>query len=239
MPIVCAPKGSVKSEIFGHNQTGPGPYMCIFIIIIDSEIQRIEPKGVGDFEVSIHRAFVGMTNNEDAFPGEQGDRRYLALRSDPHFSKLSVDNGRVPEEERDAFCAKFDKSKNDGELAYKFFEYCMLRDLNDFKLHLPSRTEMLKDMQKHTECALRSFLTAVKSGELDSGTFTPRSETTEEANHRANNEWAELNAFQLYEKLRALAKATDAETPITSQVSIGNKLKKYIRHYYLYCNINE
>ena len=272
MPIVCAPQGSVKSAIFGHNQTCPGPYMCIFGTyayklndieqltqkhntagmgklycvleeaspyrrahrasdklkdIIDSEIQRIEPKGVDDFEVSDHRAFVGMTNNEDAFPGEQGNRRYLALRSDPHFSKPSVDNGRVPEEERDAFCAKFDKLKNDDELAYKFFEYCMLLDLGDSKLHLPPRTEMLKDMQKHIECALRSFLAAVKSGEWGSGTFTPRSETDEEANQRANNELAELNAHELYEKFRTWAKATDAETSITTKVSLGIALKKY------------
>ena len=103
----------------------------------------------------------------------------------------------------------------------------MLLDLGDFKLHLPPRTEMLKDIQKHTECALRNFLTAVKSGEWGSGTFTPRSETTEEANQRANNEWAELNVFQLYEKFKSWAKATYAETLITTKVSLGIALKKY------------
>ena len=74
---------------------------------------------------------------------------------------------------------------------------------------------------------MRSFLTAVKSGEWGSGTFTPRSETDEEANQRANNELAELNAHELYEKFRTWAKATDAETSITTKVSLGIALKKY------------
>ena len=94
--------------------------------IVDSSTQRIEPKGVDDYEVKDHRAFVSLTNNMDAFPGEQGERRKLALDVNPHFSKLSVDNGMIDPIVRDEFCAKFDRLKNSDKVAYNFFEYCML-----------------------------------------------------------------------------------------------------------------
>ena len=88
--------------------------------IVDSFTQRIEPKGVDDYEVKDHRAFVTMTNNKDAFKGEQDDRHVFALDVNTHFSKLSVDEGLIDPIVRDEFCAKFDRVKNSDEVAYKF-----------------------------------------------------------------------------------------------------------------------
>ena len=283
--LVHGPPGSVKSAIFGSNQTGAGPYMRIYGTqayklndmqsltqkhntavngkfyctleeatpyrkahlasdklkdILDSSTQRIEPKGVDDFEVKDHRAFVSLTNNMDAFPGEQGDRRKLALDVNPHFSKLSVDNGQIEPTVRDEFCAKFDRLKNSDEVAYNFFEYCMLLDLSDFKLNLPPRTKMLKEMQEHTKCALECFLEAVASREhgcnkypYDAGYDASYAPAITEEQHaekeevRIRNKWTDLNATDLYGKFKEWKWKTDAETSIESSASFGIALKKY------------
>ena len=267
MPVVCGAPGSVKSAIFGTNQTGKGPYMRIYGAhgyklndiesllqkhntagmnklyccleeatayrkshrnsdklkdIIDSSTQRIEPKGVDDFEVNDHRAFSSCTNDADAYRGEQGDRRLFALYADPHFSNLAVQKGRIDAAERDAFCAKFNTVKNSDEVAYALFEYGMLMDLEAFTVHLPPVTEMLADLMDHTKCAVREFLVAVRTREWGCG--DPEFDDEE----RVVLRWTDVTPTRLYERFRAWKAATDIETPVASKVSLGKAIVRYV-----------
>ena len=241
-----------------HNTAGNGKFYCVLEEaspcrkahrapdklkdIIDSSSQRIEPKGVDDYEVRDCRAFVAMTNHKDAFPGEQGERRFLMLCANPHFSNFNVDSGLIDESTRDEFCAKFDALKNSNELAYDFFEYCMLLDLGNFKLHLPPQTEMLKEMQEHTKCALERFLKEVASREYGcdkepyaSYMFTLDFEHTaitdeeyaEKEEKRIRRKWADLKATDLYGKFKEWKSRTDAETSIESATAFGIAIKEY------------
>ena len=135
---------------------------------------RVIPKGVDAFHVPDHRLFVAMTQKEDAFPVERGDRRYMLNRGRKDYSQLEVDRGNLPEEEYKAFCTRLNRVAHSDEVAYAFFRLGMLADLSTFNVHAPVLTECKRERQQAGGCRIEHFLEDVASGEHEIfGDFLP------------------------------------------------------------------
>jgi len=168
----------------------------------------VELKGVDAIEMNDHRAFALCTNNRDSLKITPGARRFLCLEGSDFMSQKAVDEGRTDKLTRREYMAKLDKTKNDDEVAYAFFRYCMCLDLSDFAVSEPPRTELFREQQSHNECILKQFLEQVGSGEYPLLAEHVQGECT-------------LSAREVYERLRAFSHDTGAYMNLDSSIAVG------------------
>ena len=125
----------------------------------------VEIMNVSAVNKNDNRAFAMLTNNRDSLKVTDGARRFLCVEGNDDLSQKAVDDGRCDTETRREYMSKLDRTKNDDEVAYEFFKYCMTLDISDFHVGEPPRTALFEEQRQHNECAVKRFLTDVKSGE--------------------------------------------------------------------------
>ena len=65
-----------------------------------------------------------------------------SLEGNAELSQKAVDENRCDADTRHEYMAKLDRVKNDDEVAYAFFKFCMLLDLSGFRVDAPPRTAL-------------------------------------------------------------------------------------------------
>ena len=183
--------------------------------LITEGTMRVEPKGVNAFAVNDHRAFVLCTNNRDALKICPGSRRFLCLEAGDDLSQKAVDEGRMDKQVRQQYMSRLDDTKNDDEVAYAFFRYCMRLDLSHFHVGDVPRTELFREQRGHNECIVKLFLEQVKSGEhsIRRGFGMPNGADTFTAN-------------EIYDFLKTFSQETGLFMNIDSSISLGCVLSK-------------
>ena len=116
--------------------------------------------------------------------------------------------------------AKLDRVKNDDEVAYAFFKFCMLLDLSNFRVDAPPRTELFEEQRSHNECALKRFLLDVRSGAYP-------------LYSRPGDTWSErleghcfFTALELFRGLKVYMAETGAQTTVDSVMALGHAMSK-------------
>ena len=100
----------------------------------------VEIKNVNAVNKNDNRAFAMLTNNRDSLKVTDGARRFLCVEGNDELSQKAVDEGRCDMATRREYMAKLDRTKNDDDVAYDFFKYCMTLDLSNFHVGEPPRT---------------------------------------------------------------------------------------------------
>ena len=149
-----------------------------------------------------------------------GARRFLCLEGNDELSQKAVDEGRCDRETRREYMAKPDRTKNDEDVAYEFFRYCVLLDLSGFQVDEPPRTGLIEEQREHNECAFKRFLADVTSGayplEVKSGDFCVQ---------RLHGEH-KFTALELFGHLKRYKADTGAQTDIDSVMALGISLAR-------------
>jgi len=176
----------------------------------------VEIKNVNAVNKNDNRAFAMLTNNRDSLKVTDGARRFLCVEGNDELSQKAVDEGRCDMETRREYMAKLDQTKNDDDVAYEFFKYCMTLDLSSFHVGEPPRTEFFEEQRQHNECALKRFLLDVRSGE-----------------YPLRDQWLQplageqtLTALELLNHLKKYVAETGSSTSIESVMSLGHSLNK-------------
>ena len=183
--------------------------------LITEGTMRVELKGVNAFSMNDHRAFALCTNNRDSLKITPGARRFLCLEGSDALSQKAVDEGRMDRSTRLGYMAKLDATKNDDEVAYAFFRYCMRLDLTRFHVEEPPRTALFREQRSHNECAVKLFLEQVKSGE-----YPLRIDV-----ERARGEHL-FTALELFGHMKTFASETGATLSVESAKSFGHLISK-------------
>ena len=110
-------------------------------MITDGRV-TVEIKNLTSFCASDNKAFAMLTNNRDSLKVTDSSRRFLCCEGNDDLSEKAVHDGRCSQELRREYMAKLDRTKNDDEVAYAFFSYCMSLDLADFQVGEPPRTAL-------------------------------------------------------------------------------------------------
>ena len=166
-----------------------------------------------------HRAFAMLTNNRDSLKVTDGSRRFLCLEGSDELSKKAVDQGRCDPDTRHEYMSKLDRIKNDDEVAYAFFRYCMLLDLTDFRVDEPPETDLYKEQRSHNECALKRCLLDAAAGAY------PVYGHADFAAERLQGE-QRFTSHQLFAYLKKYMADTGAQSNIDSVMSLGHSLNK-------------
>ena len=180
--------------------------------------QRVELKHVNAFCVNDNRAFAMCTNNRDSLKIMPGSRRFLCLEGNDLMSQRAVDEGRMDRATRLQYMAKLDSTKNDDEVAYQFFRYCMCLDLSGFNVDDPVRTPLFEEQRSHNECVVKQFLEQVRSGEYPLW-------FREEDLHPLRGEHS-FTAMELFGRLQVFATKTGAHLNVDSAKGLGHALSK-------------
>ena len=176
----------------------------------------VEIKNVNAVNKNDNRAFAMLTNNRDSLKVTDGARRFLCVEGNDELSQKAVDEGRCDMETRRTYMAKLDRTKNDDDVAYEFFKYCMTLDLSSFHVGEPPRTEFFEEQRQHNECALKRFLLDVRSGEYP---IRDQWQQPLEGEHT-------FTALELFNYLKKYAAETGSSSSIESVMSLGHCLNK-------------
>ena len=176
----------------------------------------VEIKNVNAVNKNDNRAFAMLTNNRDSLKVTDGARRFLCVEGNDELSQRAVDEGRCDMATRREYMAKLDQTKNDDDVAYEFFKYCMTLDLSSFHVGEPPRTEFFEEQRQHNECALKRFLLDVRSGEYPLTNLYGEQRTGEQT----------FTALELFNYLRKYVAETGSSTSIESVMSLGHCLNK-------------
>ena len=171
----------------------------------------VEIKNVNAVNKNDNRAFAMLTNSRDSLKVTDGARRFLCVEGNDELSQKAVDEGRCNMTSRREYMAKLDLTKNDDDVAYEFFKYCMTLDLSNFHIDEPPRTELFEEQRQHNECALKRFLLDVRSGEYEIGSFPGERHFT---------------ALELFRELKLYVAETGAASTIESAMALGRSLSK-------------
>ena len=112
--------------------------------------------------------------------------------------------------------SKLDRTKNDDDVAYDFFKYCMTLDLSNFHVGEPPRTEFFEEQRQHNECALKRFLLDVQTGE-----YPLRDQCYDELQGVRM-----FTALERFNHLKKYAAETGAALTIESVMALGHALNK-------------
>ncbi len=160
-----------------------------------------------------------LTNNRDSLKVTDGARRFFCVEGNDELSQKAVDEGRCDAETRRTYMAKLDRTKNSDDVAYGFFKYCMSLDISDFHVGEPPRTALFEEQRAHNECALKRFLTDVKTGEYPLfGNIDGNFEGLQ-GEHL-------FTALELFNSLKKYVADTGACSTIDSVMSLGHCLSK-------------
>ena len=113
-----------------------------------------------------------------------------------------------------------DRTKNDEEVSYAFFKYCMLLDLSCFRVEEPPRTALFEEQRSHNECALKLFLR-----DVESGAYPLEARPGEFASEFLRGEH-KFTANDLFKMLRKYMADTGAQTNIDSAMALGHSLSR-------------
>ena len=80
-----------------------------------------------------------LTNDRDSLKITDGARRFLCLEGNAEAVDENRCDADTQHDTRHEYMAKLDRVKNDGEVAYAFFKFCMLLDLSSFRVS-PAQT---------------------------------------------------------------------------------------------------
>ena len=177
----------------------------------------VEIKNVNAVNKNDNRAFAMLTNNRDSLKVTDGARRFLCVEGNDDLSQKAVDDGRCDTETRREYMSKLDRTKNDDEVAYEFFKYCITLDISDFHVGEPPRTALFEEQRQHNECAVKRFLTDVKSGEYT--LYGSPFGCLEEGEHLST-------ALELFHHLKRYVADTGSCSTIDSVMSLGHCLSK-------------
>ena len=123
-------------------------------------------------------------------------------------------------ETRREYMAKLDRTKNDEEVAYEFFKYCMLLDLTKFQVDEPPRTELFEEQRSHNRCALELFLE-----DATSGAYPIVAKSCDPLSAPLQGEHT-FTAAELFGHLKKYMADTGAQTNIDSSMALGICLSK-------------
>ena len=112
--------------------------------------------------------------------------------------------------------AKLDRTKNDDEIAYAFFRYCMGLDLSDFQVSEPPRIALFEEQRSHNECAVKRFLL-----DAPSGTYALKTNDCQVLRREQK-----LTALELFAYLKKYMSESGAISNIDSAMSLGHCLAK-------------
>jgi len=188
--------------------------------MITEGILTVEMKHINAVTKNDHRAFAMLTNNRDSLKITDGARRFLCLEGNDELSQKAVDEGRCDANTRHEYMSKLDRIKNDDDVAYAFFKFCMLLDLTDFRVDEPPRTALFEEQRSHNQCALKSFLIDVASG-----AYPLYESATDIASVRLQGKHR-FTAHQLFMYLKRYMVDTGAQSSIDSVMSLGHSLNK-------------
>ena len=192
--------------------------------MITEGVMNIELKHINAVTKNDHRAFAMLTNNRDSLKITDGARRFLCLEGNGALSQKAVDEGLCSKDTRHDYMAKLDRTKNDEEVAYAFFKYCMLLDLSCFRVEEPPRTALFEEQRSHNECALKLFLR-----DVESGAYPLEARPGEFASEFLRGEH-KFTANDLFKMLRKYMADTGAQTNIDSATALGHSLSRNYAH---------
>ena len=179
----------------------------------------VEIKNVNAVNKNDNRAFAMLTNNRDSLKVTDGARRFLCVEGNDELSQKAVDEGRCDMETRREYMAKLDRTKNNDDVAYGFFKYCMSLDISEFHVGEPPRTALFEEQRAHNECALKRFLTDIKSGEYPLfGNI--------DGNFEGLQGEHQFTALHLFNELKKYVAHTGTCSTIDSVMSLGHCLSK-------------
>ena len=188
--------------------------------MITEGVLTVEMKHINAVTKNDHRAFAMLTNNRDSLKITDGARRFLCLEGNDELSQKAVDEGRCDVDTRHEYMSKLDRIKNDVEVAYAFYRYCMLLDLADFRVDEPPRTDLFEEQRSHNECALKRFLL-----DAASGAYPIHATAGDFACDRLQGEHR-FTALQLFTYLKRYMAETGAQSSVDSVMSLGHSLSK-------------
>ena len=191
--------------------------------MITEGVMNVELKHINAVTKNDHRAFAMLTNNRDSLKITDGARRFLCLEGNGALSQKAVDEGTCSKDTRHEYMAKLDRTKNDEEVAYAFFKYCMLLDLSCFRVEEPPRTALFEEQRSHNECALKLFLRDVESGAYPLETRPGECAEFLQGEHT-------FTANELFKMLKRYMSETGAQSSIDSAMSLGHSLSKNYAH---------
>ena len=125
--------------------------------MITAGIKTVELKHINATTKNDHRAFAMLTNNRDSLKITDGARRFLCLEGNAELSQKAVDENRCDADTRHEYMAKLDRVKNDDEVAYAFFKFCMLLDLSSFRVDAPPRTALFEEQRAAQPQRMRAY----------------------------------------------------------------------------------
>ena len=176
----------------------------------------VEIKNLNSFCANDNRAFAMLTNNRDSLKVTDSSRRFLCCEGNDDLSQKAVHDGRCSQELRREYMAKLDRTKNDDEIAYAFFRYCMGLDLSDFQVGEPPRTALFEEQRSHNECAVKRFLLDARSGAYPLKTN----------DYQVLRGEQKLTALELFAHLKKYMSESGAVSNIDSAMSLGHCLAK-------------
>ena len=188
--------------------------------MITEGVLTVEMKHINAVTKNDHRAFAMLTNNRESLKITDGARRFLCLEGNDELSQKAVDEGKCDADTRHEYMSKLDRIKNDVEMAYDFYRYCMLLDLTDFRVDEPPRTDLFEEQRSHNECALKRFLI-----DAASGAYPLYASTGDFATDRLQGE-QRLTGHQLFTYLKRYMADTGALSNIDSVMSLGHNLNR-------------
>ena len=188
--------------------------------MITEGIMTLELKHINSTTKNDHRAFAMLSNNRECLKITDGARRFLCLEGNDDLSQKAVDERRCDPDVRYEYMAKLDRIKNDPEVAYAFFKYCMSLDLSGFRVEDPPRTELFEEQRSHNECALKRFLLDVCSG-----AYPLRSQPGDLYTERLQGTFL-FTALELFGHLKRYMVDTRAESSVESVMALGHAMAK-------------
>ena len=177
----------------------------------------VEIKNVNAVNKNDNRAFAMLTNNRDSLKVTDGARRFLCVEGNDELSQKAVDEKRCDMETRRVYMEKLDRTKNDDNVAYEFFRYCMTLDLTKFHVGEPPRTDFFEEQRMHNECALKRFLVDVASGEY------PIKNSHGQVLHGEQS----FTALELFTSFKQYMIDTGSHSNVDSVMSLGRHLSKH------------
>ena len=107
--------------------------------MITEGIMTVELKHIKATTKNDHRSFAMLTNDRDSLKITDGARRFLCLEGNADAVDENRCDADTRHDTRHEYMAKLDRVKNDDEVAYAFFKFCMLLDLSSFRVDAPPR----------------------------------------------------------------------------------------------------
>ena len=128
--------------------------------------------------------------------------------------------GRCSIATRMEYMTKLSEQIND-EVAYAFFKYCMELDISEFKPQNMYETDLHREQQAESQCALESFFIAIRSGEYDVNSFPFPA---------GDSKTSVFTSLQLLEHFKRYLQQSGLCSGIDNIKSLGWAIKKYPEH---------